>query len=171
VSAEAERLFVRLITVADDTGRFDADPLVLKATCFTLLVDQIETQSVEKWREELVTSGVIQIYQVDGRIYGHFPNWSRYQRQYGTKPKFPEPPAKFGEPPRSAADSRSYPRSESRDPRVENENRESKGDGDFEEKRVGSLGNETLEGKSEREKLLKANAELLRRRARLRGGC
>ena len=36
LSAEAERLFTRLIMKADDYGRFHADPRLLRAGCFPL---------------------------------------------------------------------------------------------------------------------------------------
>lgn len=114
LSHGAERLFWRITVVADDSGRFDANPLVLKARCFPLLVDQIKTADVAKWMSEL-SRECIQIYTVNGRQCGAFRNWSKYQRVYGNKSKFPDPPAECGESPQIPADSRSYPISDNRE--------------------------------------------------------
>lgn len=114
LSHGAERLFWRITVVADDSGRFDANPLVLKARCFPLLVDQIKTADVAKWINEL-SRECIQIYTVNGRQCGAFRNWSKYQRVYGNKSKFPDPPAECGELQQVPADSRSYPISDIRE--------------------------------------------------------
>lgn len=100
-SAQAERLFWRLTVVADDSGRFDASPLVVKGRCFPLLIDKIKTGDIAKWLHEL--SDCIIFYTVNGKAYGAFRNWAKYQRVYGNKPKFPEPPADCGEVPQVPA--------------------------------------------------------------------
>jgi hypothetical protein len=94
VSAEAERLFYRLLTVADDYGRFDADPPVIHSLCFMCepLKSQIAAQSVRKWLSELCVHRLIRRYRVAGRWYGCFLAWESYQRKRDSKPKFPAPP-------------------------------------------------------------------------------
>lgn len=91
LSDGAERMFWRLTTVADDQGRFDAHPSVLLAKCFPLKVTVLKTASVLKWILELEQAGLAVLYTVDGREYGYFTNWSKYQRSYGNKPKHPDP--------------------------------------------------------------------------------
>jgi hypothetical protein len=39
LSAEGERLFIRLLMKADDFGRFHANPKLVKALCFPLAED------------------------------------------------------------------------------------------------------------------------------------
>jgi hypothetical protein len=119
LSHGAERLFWRLTLVADDHGRFDANPAVVKARCFPLLVDRIRTADVVKFLTEL-SRECIHLYTVESRQYGYFPNWLKYQRTYGLKSKFPEPPADSGNVPQIPGNSCSYPISENRESRIEN---------------------------------------------------
>lgn len=117
LSGDAERLFWRLTVVADDAGRFDAFPETVKARCFPVLVDSLKTSKVRAWLDELSTDHVT-FYEVAGRAYGVFRNWAKYQRAYGFRSKFPEPPADCGNLPQPTALIRD-PRSENRDPRIE----------------------------------------------------
>ena len=52
IGAEVERLFIRLLTKADDYGRFHADPRLVGAACFPLEQD-IEPKQITKWLDEL----------------------------------------------------------------------------------------------------------------------
>src|SRR5438309_10645476 len=92
LSAEGERMFWRLTLVADNHGRFDADPRVMLALCFPRSVDRFTVKTLKFWRDELVANGCILLYTIDGRDYGYFPTWKKYQRIYDLKSKFPEPP-------------------------------------------------------------------------------
>jgi hypothetical protein len=91
LSDGAERLFWRLTTVADDWGRFDADPRVLLANCFPLRVHRLPVRRIESWRDELVTAEILHLYTVNDRIYGVFIHWFDHQRQRSTRPKYPAP--------------------------------------------------------------------------------
>jgi|SRR5215472_783091 len=93
VSASAERLFWRLLTVADDFGRFRAKPTLVRSVCFPLMLDRISEQDVAGWLFELVSVGAIQLYKVNSKEYGWFPEWDRYQQRRAKKSKYPEPPA------------------------------------------------------------------------------
>jgi|ERR1041385_571607 hypothetical protein len=86
----AERLFWRLIVVADDFGRFDATPQVVKARCFPRKVDTLRTSEVEKWMTELNPS-LVRYYWNSGRPYGYFLNWDKHQQRRASKSKFPDP--------------------------------------------------------------------------------
>jgi len=91
LSAEAERLHWRLTVVADDYGRFDADPRVLLARCFPLRVGQFKAERLEPWRNELVWAGLVTLYRVGDRLYGVYPTWPTHQRKRESKPKYPSP--------------------------------------------------------------------------------
>lgn len=92
LSNGAERLFWRLILVADDFGRFDASPPVVKARCFPTMVDSLRTNEVERWMTELEPS-LVRFYLVNGRRYGFFLNWEKHQQRRAKYSKFPDPPA------------------------------------------------------------------------------
>jgi hypothetical protein len=53
----AERLFFRLLVVADDFGRFNSDPAIVRSVCFPLKTDAIKCARIEKALDELIRSG------------------------------------------------------------------------------------------------------------------
>lgn len=85
-------MFWRLTTVADDFGRFEASPKLLLANCFPLKVTEIKLTQIKKWYAELEVE-LVQAYEVDGRRFGVFRNWEKYQRGRAKASKFPEPPS------------------------------------------------------------------------------
>lgn len=91
LSNGGERLFWRLIVVADDFGRFDGAPQVVKARCFPRLIDKLRTSEIEVWMKELEPK-LVRFYVVNGRPYGCFLNWLKHQQQRAKVSKFPEPP-------------------------------------------------------------------------------
>jgi hypothetical protein len=105
LSAPAERLFYRLLTQADDYGRFDARPSVVRSRCFQL--GAVKDADAGEWLAQLVRAGVVCTYTVEGRAYGHFPTWAKYQRIRSPRSRYPDPPqvaAGCGELPQVAAD-------------------------------------------------------------------
>ena len=114
LSAEAERLHWRLTVVADDYGRFDADPRVLLARCFPLKVGLLKADRLEPWRNELAWVGLICLYRVRERLYGVYATWATHQRKRESKPKYPSPEEGITyvppHPPRVAASCRQSPR-------------------------------------------------------------
>jgi hypothetical protein len=107
LSAEAERLFFRLTIVADDKGRFNADPRVILARCYPLRVGRMKAEQVSRWVQELAKSEAIILYAHGdpAKTYGHFPNWEKYQRVYGLHSKFPAPTEESRIVPHSAGSS------------------------------------------------------------------
>jgi hypothetical protein len=98
LSAEAERLFYRLLLIADDWGRFDADVRVLISRCFPLKVGDITRTDTDNWLKEIEDAGMVVLYSVDGRRYAAFSNWSKHNRLRNLKSKFPAPPGASDEP-------------------------------------------------------------------------
>lgn len=92
VSAEEERMFFRLVTKADDHGRYYARPEVLLGNLFPLQAGRITASQVQDWRDRLEEVGLIAVYSVEGREYLVITTWSTYQRQRANKSKFPDPP-------------------------------------------------------------------------------
>lgn len=88
ISPEAERLFVRLITKADDYGRYTAEARLLKAGCFPL-ENQIRPNDLARWLDELSHRQLILRYEVKGRSLLALVNFR--QRLKNSRPKFPPP--------------------------------------------------------------------------------
>jgi hypothetical protein len=84
VSAEAERLFVRLIMRVDDHGRHEGNPRLLKSLLFPLH-DKITDTMIVKWLSELTANGLVTAYEVSGKAYvqiEQFGQRTRYPSRY-----------------------------------------------------------------------------------------
>lgn len=92
VSFFAEDLYKRLITYADDYGRFNADCQIILARLYPREIGIVNIDDIENAMTELIGIGKIAFY-TSGRteIYGCFPNWSEHQRVRDSKKKCPEP--------------------------------------------------------------------------------
>ena len=99
VSANAERLFVRLIMKADDYGCFYADPRMVKAYLFPLL--DVRIPDITRWLDELETAGLVATYDAEGRRFIEVTNFG--QRMRNSRRRFPAPPASGGDSRRFAA--------------------------------------------------------------------
>lgn len=88
VSAEGERLFVRLIQKADDFGRFHADPRLVRSACFPLVAGVTE-KDVSRWLDEIIRAGLLLRYEVQGRPYLAVVEFRQRLRQM--EGKFPAP--------------------------------------------------------------------------------
>ena len=60
VSADAERLFWRLVVKADDFGLYYGNPRILASMCFPL--DPPKEQKIRAWLSELVAAGMVGTY-------------------------------------------------------------------------------------------------------------
>lgn len=90
VSRDARLLFVGLITLADDDGRFRAIPSVIVGHCFPY--DGDAARRLEGWLGELVTTGLVRIYEVEETRYGVLPHFCDHQRINRPTPSLlPEP--------------------------------------------------------------------------------
>jgi len=94
---EAELLFWRIIMIADDYGRFRADPTSLLSTAFPLR-PEIGVRKIKIWRDALVKAkvkkvGLIVLYQIDGEVFGYVVGWQEKQttRSGRRVMKFPAP--------------------------------------------------------------------------------
>lgn len=89
VSAEAERLFWRLVVKADDFGLYHGNPKILASMCFPLKPPKEKTLS--NWLNELVRAGMVGMYMDDGKRYLKLLSWEKHQQQRAKKSKFPLP--------------------------------------------------------------------------------
>ena len=86
------RLWVGLIVSADDAGRGDARPAIIKGLVFPLR-NSVTIRNIDEALHGLASKGCISLYEVDGKSYFWFPSWAEHQRIRDCKPKYPEPPA------------------------------------------------------------------------------
>lgn len=102
LSDRAERMFWRLMLAADSRGRFDAEPRVLKSSCFPLWPDaKMSPATVEKLYIEMEQVELVRTYVIDGHRYGYFPTWQKHQQRavsHGAPSKYPEPTASSLDP-------------------------------------------------------------------------
>ncbi len=70
-------LYIGMIVNADDEGRLRANPKYLRATIFPF--DLIKDDDILAMRGRLVTSRLINVYEVDGMEYLEHPKWEKWQ--------------------------------------------------------------------------------------------
>ena len=98
---QAQSLYVRILTLVDDWGRYDARIPILHAHCFALRTD-VKAQQTAGFRSELQRTGLIVVYVVDGKEYLQVTKWQ--ERTRGAKSKYPDPTDENTCPQDSAAD-------------------------------------------------------------------
>lgn len=91
VSAEAERLWWRIVAQADDFGRFDARPETIRGQCLTAMLDKVTNGQVRCWLEELRASGLVHLYTCDGKPYLQIATWDKHQKRRAKFSKYPAP--------------------------------------------------------------------------------
>lgn len=93
VSFFAEDLYKRLITYADDYGRFNADYQIILARLYPREIQIVSLDDIEDALTELIGAGKIRFYTSNAKkeVYGCFPNWGSHQRLRESKAKAPEP--------------------------------------------------------------------------------
>ena len=97
LSPLAELFYRRLMSVADDHGRYSGNLTQLRAYCYPLKLDSVKEDSIKKHLAECVSAGLIVPYTVEGKPYILLCDFG--QRING-KSKFPEPPSDVpGNPP------------------------------------------------------------------------
>ena len=84
------RLWISLILLADDYGCGDARPAIIKGRAFPLR-DRLTNKDIESSLGNLAAASCVNLYEVDGRPYYQFPNWSQHQRVRNAKRRFPQP--------------------------------------------------------------------------------
>ena len=78
VSADAERLWVRVLTKTDDNGNFHALPALVRGACLPLF--DVTLAAVDSWLTELVNVGLIAFYESKGERLLHIVGFSKYQK-------------------------------------------------------------------------------------------
>jgi hypothetical protein len=92
LTGDEERFFLRLMLNADDAGRFDGRPEILRARLFPLKFD-LRSKDVEAWRDRCATEGLLIPYPWDGKPYLQILRFQRRGR--GETSKYPGPDGSF----------------------------------------------------------------------------
>lgn len=92
LSDKAERLFWRLTTVADDFGRFEAEPEIVQSECFKRAANRPSLTDVNKCLQMLADENIVKFYNQNNKLYGVFDNWELHQgKPRADKSKYPNP--------------------------------------------------------------------------------
>jgi len=102
LSWAAEVFYRRLFSRADDYGRYDARPSILRADLYALKLDRVSEPDVVKWMGERSEAGLVRVYTVNEKQYVEILKFD--QRLRAMKSKFPPPPDNIGKHPLTAAD-------------------------------------------------------------------
>lgn len=93
VSRDARLLRDVLITYADDDGRWRHLPSAIIGHGYPY-DDDLTAAKIKRWTTELVSVGLVVIYEHDGKQYGCFPKWHLHQQinkyRESTLPKCPD---------------------------------------------------------------------------------
>jgi hypothetical protein len=112
VAFDAQSLYIRLLTLVDDFGRYDGRASVIWAHCFAVWNEQnpqrvVSLQRVDEMLQELAASRLVDIYDAEGKRVLQILQWQERVRE-GCKEKWPGKPANAvfpATPARVAADS------------------------------------------------------------------
>lgn len=91
LTRDARLVFVGLWSLADDHGRFRADPRFIAGQLFPYDDDgaKVVSRALASLREE----GCVVLYESEASHYGAIPGWSRHQKiDRPSKSRLPEPP-------------------------------------------------------------------------------
>lgn len=107
----AEVFYRRLMSVADDFGRYDGRVSMLKAHLYPLVLDKVREADVSRWLAECEKAGLIRRYEADSKPFVEILRFGQRKRtsRYPPPPGESDPPSDgCGGLPQSAADSRPF---------------------------------------------------------------
>jgi hypothetical protein len=109
----AEVFYRRLMSVADDYGRYDGRLSILRAHLFALKIDRVSELDIGKWIRECDEAGLIAAYTIEEK---QFVEIQRFGQRTRTDSKWPAPPSsadKCPQKPASGGQMRPYSYAES----------------------------------------------------------
>lgn len=100
LSWAAECFYRRLMSIADDFGRYEADPSLLRAYLYPKKLNCVSEPDVVKWMGDCSEAGLIRMYTVNGKEYLQVEEFG--QRLRAMKSKYPAPVSNREQPSSSA---------------------------------------------------------------------
>jgi hypothetical protein len=104
LSWAAEVFYRRLMSLADDYGRYEARPSLLRASLYPLKLDRVSEPDVVKWMGECSEAGLVRVYTVNAKEYVEIQKFG--QRLRAMKSRYPPPTVNGGQPAMATADNR-----------------------------------------------------------------
>ena len=89
LSWAAEVFYRRLMSLADDFGRYEARPSLLRASLYPLKLDRVSEPDVIKWMGECSEAGLVRVYTVNKKEYLEILKFG--QRLRAMKSRYPVP--------------------------------------------------------------------------------
>lgn len=89
LSPDAELFYRRLMSVADDFGRYSANPTLLRAACYPLRLDFVRESAIESHMDECAINCLLIKYEVQGKQYLELLDF--HQRTRAKDSKYPAP--------------------------------------------------------------------------------
>lgn len=92
VSLGAECMYVRILLLTDDFGRYHADPRILRAHAFSLR--GVTNKTILKWLRELVEIELVRLYSVNSEEYleiVRFEDFQTFRTDRKRQEGFPKP--------------------------------------------------------------------------------
>lgn len=90
LSAEAERLFFRILVNCDDYGRMEADIDILISKCFPRSYRDIDIEQMQSWLIELQQE-ILFVYENNGNKYLQIITWEKHNKPRAANSKYPDP--------------------------------------------------------------------------------
>lgn len=106
----AEVFYRRLMSVADDFGRYDGREPILRASLYPLVLSRVRESDIVTWIGECRDAGLVRLYSCAHKPYLEIVKFDQRKRE-GAKSRWPEPPdcATAGASPQVAASSGESP--------------------------------------------------------------
>ena len=82
-------LFIRLIVSADDFGRFDGRPAIIRGALFPL--DDVTVKAIRDALSKLSTQGMVNLYEVGGKPTLELTAWRKHNKPRAKESKYPSP--------------------------------------------------------------------------------
>lgn len=84
-----EAMFYRLMVNADDYGRYDGRPAIIRSRLFPL--KDVRDKQIEDALAALSSAELVEVYVVDGRPFVRLTGWDKHQTIRAKKSKYPAP--------------------------------------------------------------------------------
>lgn len=81
-------MYRKTMSAADDHGRYEADPTVLRGRLYPRRLADVTDQDIEGWLAECCEAGLIRLYRVGDATYLQIEN---FRQRIRTASRFPEP--------------------------------------------------------------------------------
>jgi hypothetical protein len=88
LTAEEERLYIRLLTHLDDYGNHPADPKAIRMACFPRK-KKWNNRTIKIWLDRIVSVGLASYYEGQGERFVHFGRFNDFQKLNHFNARYP----------------------------------------------------------------------------------